>query len=203
MHIDPPPPQQRPNPYLQKGRHSELQRIIDEGKANMINSTGEQEAGGEEENGEESDEDDLLAGLTPAPVHTPIQPSAKGERLGEERSSHSSVTAPPPSPPASVVAAAAGSDGDDDNSPSGIYDGLAKLAPDTFIDKNRLAKIFGVSEKTIRRRITTGELPPPHMRMNRQPQWHVGELLEWLRSEAKRRADESVAHRRHILGKSE
>lgn len=198
---DPSPTNATPNPYVGKKRHPELERILQEadsagGQPGVVSSVGEQEDGGEE-----GEEDDLLGdGDYNIPAHagksspSPLKPIAPGV-------SHNAPlgSLPPPSPSNTTVATAAGAA---DLPPTGVYDGLAHLHPDAIIDKNYLAKAFGVGEKTIRRRIAAGELPPPSEKLGRCPGWVVGVLRDWLKDRAQRIAEQEDARRRRIVSQS-
>lgn len=83
-----------------------------------------------------------------------------------------------------------------------VYDGLAQIDPRAFVDKMQLARYFGVCEKTIRRRVATGDLPPAHMRIGRMPQWMVGPLLDWLDARARQIAEKDDARRQNIRSKT-
>lgn len=193
------------NPYSGGGRHPEIERIIEEGKQRRQEGWSSP-AGELDADGDEGEDDDIRSGRdydVPAGYvrgNLPL-PLLKSSNSGNSRPVPLASAFPPP-PSGTAVDTASGDSGDV-RSRAGIYDGLAKLDPNTIIDKDQLASMFRVSEKTIRRRIDAGELPPPHMRMHRQPQWFVGVLLDWLKDRAMRIAGQEDARRQHIRDKTE
>lgn len=56
---------------------------------------------------------------------------------------------------------------------------LAQLNPNTIVDRERLANIFQVSPRTVRRMVQRGELPCPAS-MGRKKYWLVGNVLGHL-----------------------
>ncbi len=58
---------------------------------------------------------------------------------------------------------------------------LAELPPDTVIYMAGLMKIFGRCDKSIKRAVRRGELPPP-VRTFGQPTWTAGVLLDHLKA---------------------
>ena len=197
------PARATPNPYIGRERHPELTQLLEAGNVGSqpvaVASTD-----GQEDGGEEGDEDDLPGDgdyditahggkSSPSPLKLIVPGTSHPVPLGYTL----------PLPPKDTVIASATGDAGHDMSPCGVYDGLAKLAPNTIIDKDQLASMFGVSEKTIRRRIDAGDLPLPHMRMRRKSLWFVGLLLDWLKGKAKQSAEQEKARRQHIRNRTD
>ena len=195
----------RAKPYSGGGMHPEIERIIEEGKQKrqegVSSPTGEQD-----DDDDDGEDDDILSGgdfRTPGGYIRGSLPSPLLRSVSSDSYHPVPLGSALPPPPSGAAVAAASGDGDDDMPAVGIYDGLAKLDPNTIIDKYQLASMFRVSEKTIRRRIDAGELPPPHMRMRRQPQWFVGVLLDWLKDRARGITGPEDARRQHIRERTE
>ena len=190
------------NPNSGGGRQPEIERISEVGKQRQQECVSSP-AGEQDDDGE--DDDIWSGGDYGAPAGyvrgNPPSPLLRSTNPGCYRPISLGSALPPP--PSGIAVATAPSDDDDNSSPSGIFDGLAKLDPNTIIDKDQLANMFGVSEKTIRRRVDAGDLPIPHMRMRRQPQWFVGVLLDWLKGKARHNAEQEKARRQHIRDKTE
>jgi predicted DNA-binding transcriptional regulator AlpA len=107
-----------------------------------------------------------------------------------------------PSSPAAVEPVTDDADGENDTPRGGVYSGLAELSPDAIIDIHFLVGTFGLTDRTIRRYVAAGKLPPP-IKIGRTMQWFAGELLNWLKNEAKLSAKEEADRRQHILCRTE
>ena len=63
--------------------------------------------------------------------------------------------------------------------PVEIITELAKLEPRTLITRAGLAKMFQVTEDTIKNMVCRGELPPPVI-LAKRPTWMAGRILEFI-----------------------
>ena len=188
------------SPYSGGRKHLEIEHIIEEGKQSKQEAQ-PSPAGEQSDGGDEGEDDDIRSGGDyGAPAGyvrgNPTSPLLSSSNPVRYRPVPLGSALPPP--PSGAAVATPPSDDGDNRPSSGIYDGLAKLDPNTIIDKVQLACMFGVSEKTIRRRVDAGGLPLPHMRMRRQPAWFAGILLDWLKGKARHSAEQEEARRQHI-----
>lgn len=71
---------------------------------------------------------------------------------------------------------------------------LAALPPGAMVDEQRLARLLGVTDRTVRRMVRRGELPPP-VRLGGRAVWLAGRVLahvERRAEEAARRAEKEA-----------
>ena len=66
-----------------------------------------------------------------------------------------------------------------------LIDGLAKMPEKAILDEIRLARILGVSSRTVRRMVARFELPPPVPLAGRSV-WLAGRILAHLEAAAER-----------------
>jgi predicted DNA-binding transcriptional regulator AlpA len=65
----------------------------------------------------------------------------------------------------------------------GVIQELAELHEDALIDAAALARHLGVCDRTLRRMIRRGELPPP-VRMGGRSRWLAGRVRQWINDRA-------------------
>ena len=78
---------------------------------------------------------------------------------------------------------------------SGVFTALAALPVDSLIDQRALADAFRVCERTLRRMVRAGQLPPP-VALGARRVWIAGRVRDWLAgraAEAERRAKRQLA----------
>ena len=73
---------------------------------------------------------------------------------------------------------------------SGIITTLANLPARAILEEGALARIFGVCRKTIQRRVTRFELPPP-IRNGGKSSWFAGDILEHFAERAQNAKNEA------------
>ncbi|MCD8140364.1 MAG: hypothetical protein LUE17_11400 [Planctomycetaceae bacterium] len=74
---------------------------------------------------------------------------------------------------------------------------LNSFAPDEFVTKQALCRLFECSGRTIQRMVARRVLPSPVMRSGKRF-WHVGTLGAWLADAAKRKQSEVTAEAARI-----
>lgn len=67
---------------------------------------------------------------------------------------------------------------------------LAEYPERALLDEQRLAQVFKVSTRTIRRMVTRAELPPP-LQLGNRSVWIAGRILDYLDKAAERREAEA------------
>lgn len=80
--------------------------------------------------------------------------------------------------------------------PPAVAEGLAGLPDDQWIDQATMAEAFGVVDRTLRRMVERGEVPPP-IPLAGGSRWKVGRVREWLDNRARQaEADANEARKR-------
>lgn len=62
---------------------------------------------------------------------------------------------------------------------AGVIISLAELPRDAILDETALAKVFGVTARTVKRMVARYELPPPILLASKRS-WKVGAVQDWI-----------------------
>jgi hypothetical protein len=79
----------------------------------------------------------------------------------------------------------------------GVISQLGELSPGTIITEIGIAQLFGRCERSVRRAIQRGELPPP-TRLFGKKTWTVGVILDHLSSRLKVASTEREKHKQKM-----
>ena len=86
-----------------------------------------------------------------------------------------------------------GMSGPGPGNPAGVITDLAALPEKAMLDRAALARMLGISEKTVQRRVMVHELPPGQ-RIGRKTYWLAGRVLDHLENRAEQAEKEASRH---------
>jgi len=80
-----------------------------------------------------------------------------------------------------------------------IITALAEVADDALVGETYLARTFGRTERTVRRMVGRGELPPP-LALSKDRRWLAGRIKAHLRAVSEKQEREAAKRLEKIRG---